>query len=290
MSGPGPAANHSIGTDGITMTNSFDLTGRVALVTGASRGIGRAVALGLTAAGARTAITARSGKDLAALAREITALGTQALVLEADITSPGTPERIVAETVAWGGGLDIVVNNAGAIGAAGPFLALTQEDWQETVDLNFHATAAVCRAAGPVLSAQGKGSVINMASVAGINGVPMISHYAVSKAAMISLTRTLATEWATDGVRVNALAPGWITTDLTEPFTVVEGLADTLTHSVPARRWGTVEDVTGPAVFLACDASQFITGQVLVVDGGLSAYEGGPGLVDLVPVGRISLR
>ncbi|GAA1397721.1 glucose 1-dehydrogenase [Kitasatospora putterlickiae] len=271
------------------MVNSFSLAGRVALVTGASRGIGRAVALGLAAAGARTVLTARSGKDLASLAAEIAGRGGEALVLEADIAAEGAAGRVVADAAAWAGRLDVVVNNAGAIAAAGPFLELTREDWRDTLGLNFHATAEVCRAAGPVMLAQGSGSVVNMASVAGTNGVPMISHYAVSKAAMISLTRTLATEWAAGGVRVNALAPGWVTTDLTGPFAAVEGLADSLVHSVPARRWGAVEDVTGPALFLASDASRFVTGHVLVVDGGLSAYEGGPGLLDLVPAGRIGL-
>lgn len=266
----------------------FSLEGRNALVTGASRGIGRAIALGLAEAGANIAAVARSTAALTEMATEIGKLNRTALALTCDVADADQIALAVADAHAELGGLDIVVNCAGQIEHAGPFLDLTAEDWRRLFQVNFDSVLHVCRAAGPQLLDQGSGSVLNISSVAGLAGVPFFSHYAASKAAMISLTRSLAAEWAARGVRVNALTPGWIGTEMTHGFAENAEVSAGLLGEVPAGRWGEPGDVVGAAVFLASDAARFVTGHCLTIDGGMTAAGGGPTMRALLEQGRIA--
>lgn len=249
---------------------SSELSGKSALVTGASRGIGRAIALAFAHAGADVALVARDEDPLRGVAADIEALGRRAVVLPCDVTDREAVERSVAAAVDGLGRLDVVVNNAGGNSFSVPFAQMRLSGWEKTLRLNLDSVVHVTQAAAPHLLNRPGSSVINMASIAGISSVPLMAHYGAAKAAVISLTRTLAVEWAWAGVRVNALLPGWIETDLTD-FLRDNAEAEKGTLSrVPMHRWGKPEEIALPAVFLASDAASFITGQVLVVDGGLS--------------------
>lgn len=269
------------------VTNQFGLDGKTALVTGASRGIGRAIALGLATAGADVAVLARGTKELEKVAKEIGNLGRRAIVLTCDVNEPEQIKRAVADTLTEFGQLDIAVNNAGGFSYVGPFLAMEPGDWTQILRTNLESVVHFCRAVGEHMTQRGSGSVINVASVGGYNGVPMLSLYAVAKAGVISLTRTLAVEWASAGVRVNVVAPGWTRTDLTSSFGGNPELSAELIRSVPAGRWGEPEDLAGAAVYLAGDAARMVTGTCLTVDGGVTAYDTGPALVDMLVAGRI---
>lgn len=248
--------------------NPFSLEGKVALVTGASRGIGRAIALALVAAGADVALAARSEADLKSVGAEIEAMGRRALVLPGDLTDAAViaagVERTVAEL-----GLDIVVNNAGRLGHVGPLVDLREDGWEKVLRLDLTSAYLVCKAAGPHLLSQGKGSVVNIASTAGVRGVPRMSAYATAKAGLIQLTRTLAKEWGSSGVRVNAISPGFVYTDMSAPGGP-EVVEMTLPW-IPLGRWAQPEEITGLAVLLASDAASYITGANFVVDGGMTA-------------------
>ncbi len=258
------------------MPTPFDLRGKKALVTGASRGIGRAIALELARAGADQVLLARDAAALEKLAAEITGLGVRALPLPTDVTDPAQVDRAVGTALAEFGDLDIVVNNAGGTGAFGSFLALPHSAWEQAMRLNLESALHVCRAAGPHLLERRGGSVINVASFAGQGGLPLLSPYAAAKAALISVTRSLAAEWAGQGVRVNALVPGWIETDLTAPLSADPATSASLLEAVPAGRWGRPEEVAGAVVYLASDAARLVTGACLALDGGMSVLSGGP--------------
>lgn len=250
------------------------LQGGRAIVTGASRGIGRGIALAFAAAGADVALMARDEDGLEAVAAEIRALGRQAHVLPVDVTDQSAVGEAVSAAVEGLGGLDVLVNNAGGNSFSAPFAHMRTSGWDKTQALNVNSVVYVTQAAAPHLLDQSERavapSVINMASVAGIGAVPLMSHYGAAKAAVVSLTKTLAVEWAWAGVRVNALLPGWIATDLTEFLRDNPDGEQAVLARVPMARWGQVEDIAEPAVFLASSAAKFITGQVLVADGGLT--------------------
>jgi len=249
---------------------SIDLDGKTALVTGASRGIGRAIALAYAAAGADVAVLARNEELLEQVAAEVRALGRRSLVLPADVTDADAVATAVAGAISGLGHLDVVVNNAGGNSFMSPFAGMRHAGWQKIMTLNLDSTFYVCQAVGPHMVERGRGSVINVASVAGLGAMPFMSHYGAAKAAVLSLTRSIAVEWAHAGVRVNALVPGWVATDLTDFARASEEVGSALIARVPMQRWATVEEMTGPAVFLASDASSFMTGQALVIDGGLT--------------------
>jgi 2-deoxy-D-gluconate 3-dehydrogenase len=253
--------------EGLTVT-PFDLTGKTAFVTGASRGIGRVMAAAFAGAGADVALVARSEDGLKETARQITDQGREAVIIPADVTQEEAVNAAVDEAISRLGHLDIVVNNAGGNNFTVPVLDMRPSGWDKIMRLNVDSTLYVCRAAGRHLTERGSGSVINVASVAGLGGAPGMSHYGAAKAAVVSLTKSLAAEWAARGVRVNALCPGWTATDLNRFLWDGEDGGQAIIAGVPMGRWGQVEEMAGPAVFLASEASSFMTGQVLVVDGG----------------------
>ncbi|MET8129525.1 glucose 1-dehydrogenase [Streptomyces sp. NPDC005065] len=270
-----------------TLLSLFSLEGKTALVTGASRGLGRAIALGLAEAGADVAVLARTTSALEDTAAQVEKFGQRGLVLTCDAGDGEQVHRVVGQALSAFGTVDIVVNCAGGVEVVGPFLSQPFSDWAAAIRVNFESMVHVLQAIGPHLVERGGGSVINVSSVAGFAGFPMGSAYAVTKAAAISLTRSLAVEWAPAGVRVNALTPGWVKSQLTRNFTASEDVSAALMRAVPAGRWGDPEDIVGGALYLASDASRLVTGSCITVDGGMSSSVGGSGLSDLLALGRI---
>jgi len=245
----------------------FDLTWKTALVTGASRGIGAAIAAAFVRAGAKVAVNSRGAEQLRKTADEVGA----AVVLPGDVTDEQAAQEVVAGAIEGLGQLDVIVNNVGGNGVMVPFPQLRFAGWTKVMRLNVDSAVHVLQAAAPHLLERRTGSVINVASVAGLSATPAMAQYGASKAALISLTRTLAVEWASTGVRVNALCPGGTPTDLNRTLWENEEVYAGLTATIPMGRWARAEEMAGPAVFLASDASSFMTGQTLVVDGGQTA-------------------
>ncbi len=252
--------------------NPFDLSGKNAFVTGASRGIGQAIAVGLAAAGADVALVARSEDGLAETASDITALGRKAFVIPADVTSQQAVADAAAAAIDQLGYVDIVVNNAGGSNFMVGFRDLRLAGWEKLMRLNLDSAVYVCHAFAGHLLERRQGSVINVASVAGVMGSPFLSPYGAAKAGLISLTKSLAVEWGAEGVRVNALCPGWTATALNRNLWEDPDAGPATVATVPMRRWGNAEEMAGPAVFLASPASSYMTGQVLLIDGGQTVH------------------
>jgi NAD(P)-dependent dehydrogenase (short-subunit alcohol dehydrogenase family) len=246
------------------------LEGRTALVTGASRGIGRAIATRFAEEGADVAIVSRTPATLAEVVEQITAAGRRAIPIAVDVTEPDAAERIIDEAVSALGGIDVLVNNAGGNSFMAPLQTMRLSGWDKGINLNLTSAVRLIHAALPHLIASDHGSLVNVASVAGLRGAPYMAHYGAAKAALISLTQSLAVELAGEGVRVNALVPGWIDTDLTDFLRADDNLENSIIGKVPMGRWGRPEEIAAAALFLASDASSYMTGQTLVIDGGLS--------------------
>jgi len=245
----------------------FDLTGRVALVTGGNGGIGLGMARGLASCGARVIVTGRdAGKNEVAVAE----LGQGAAAFQADLTTPGAAEKLVADVLALAGRLDILVNNAGTNIRKRPEI-VTDEDWATVLDINLTALMRLTRAAYPALKASGRGRVINIGSMLSIFGMPFSPAYGASKGAVVQYTKSLASAWSADGITANAVLPGWIDTALTRHARIdVPTLHDSVLARTPAKRWGDPKDFAGIAAFLASDAAAFVTGTAIPVDGGYS--------------------
>ncbi len=249
------------------MTRMFDLTGRVALVTGGNGGIGLGMAKGLAACGARVVIT---GRDTAKNAAAMAELGPQAAAFPADLLDPAAPPKLVADVLALAGRLDILVNNAGTNIRKRPEL-VTDEEWATVLNTNLTSLMRLTRAAYPALKESGRGRVINIGSMLSIFGVPFSPAYGASKGAVVQYTKSLASAWAADGITANAILPGWIDTALTRGARKdVPTLHDSVLARTPAKRWGDPSDFAGIAAFLASDAAAFITGTAIPVDGGFS--------------------
>ena len=248
-----------------------DLTGRVALVTGASRGIGAAIALAMAEHGADVALLARNVELLEEVAAGVRRHGGRALVLPCDVTDAEAVQAAVGRTVAELGVPAILVNNAGGNSFSMPLVATRFSGFDKVMRLNLDSTVHVVQAALPHMLGAGRGSIINVSSVVALRGAPLMSHYGAAKAAVVSLTQSLAVECASSGIRVNALLPGWIDTDLTDFLRTDATTEKSVLQRVPMQRWGRPEEIAAAAVFLASDDASFITGQSLVVDGGLSA-------------------
>ncbi|ACM55828.1 SDR family NAD(P)-dependent oxidoreductase [Halorubrum lacusprofundi] len=248
-----------------------DLTGRVAVVTGGGRGIGRAITLGMAAAGATVVPSARTAAEVEAVADEARDFGVEARGITADVTDDDDVEALVEEIVDAFGSLDILVNNAGFNpgDALGDPAEIESDAVDSVLDVNLRGAFRTLRAAGPHLKEAG-GSVVNVASVAGEVGLPKQHPYVASKHGLVGLTKSAAMDWAPE-VRVNAVAPGYVATDLTETLQENERLRQSILDRTPLDRFADPMEIAGPAVFLASDAASFVTGETLAADGGWTA-------------------
>ena len=248
----------------------FDLSNRVAIVTGGNGGIGYAIAEGLTRAGAAVAITGRNAAKGNAAAEELRRSGAQALFVESDVADRDSNLRMVESVTNAFGDIAILVNNAG-IHVANAADTMTPEQWDADLSVNLTGAFLCCQAVYPSMVRRGGGKIINIASVGAFLGQPFAPNYAASKGGVISLTKALAVEWAKDNIQVNAILPGLVLTEMTGPGKQVALEFDRMVKSrTPAKRWGEPEDFRGVGIFLASEASAFMTGAALVVDGGYS--------------------
>lgn len=271
-------------TQNSTMTAKqlFDLTGRVAIVTGGSIGLGRQMAEGLAEMGAHLVLCARKEERCQQAAEELRQLGVKAIAMSCDVTSPASIQDVVNKSLAQFGRIDVLINNAG-ISWGAPVEEMRLEDWNKVIETNLTGTFLCSQAVGKVMIRQGRGGnsgggnsggkIINIASVAGLGGappeLPAIGYHA-SKGGVIAFTKDLACKWAAHNIQVNAIAPGWFPTHMSNR--VLEHHKELFLSHIPLRRFGNEHDLKGAAVFLASDASNYVTGHVLVVDGGQSAW------------------
>jgi len=249
----------------------FDLKDRVAIVTGGNGGIGLGMARGLAGAGARVVVAARNQTKSAAAVRELEKLGGQGLAIAVDVVDEASVDALVRSTLDRCGRLDILVNNAGINIRKQP-QDYTLAEWRRVLDTNLTSAFLCSRAAYAPMKAAGRGKIINIGSMMSIFGASFAPAYSASKGGIVQLTRALSSAWAKDNIQVNAVLPGWIDTELTQNARrEVNGLHDNVLRRTPAGRWGTIEDMSGIAVFLASPASDFVTGAAIPVDGGYSS-------------------
>jgi gluconate 5-dehydrogenase len=266
----------------VSVKQLFDLTGRVVIVTGGSIGLGRQMANGLAEMGANLVLCARKQERCQQAAEELQQLGAKAIALACDVKNPVSIQEMVEATVSQFGRIDVLINNAG-ISWGAPVEDMRLEDWNKVIETNLTGTFLCAQAVGKVMIRQGRGKngagrssagkIINIASVAGLGGapaeLPAIGYHA-SKGAVITFTKDLACKWASHNIQVNAIAPGWFPTHMSNR--VLEHHEELFLSHIPLRRFGNDHDLKGAAVFLASDASNYVTGHVLVVDGGQSAW------------------
>jgi 2-deoxy-D-gluconate 3-dehydrogenase len=249
----------------------FELTGRVAIVTGGNGGIGLGMGRGLAKAGARVVVAARDEEKSAAAVRELQALGSDALAIAVDVADERSVAALVAGIVERCGRLDILVNNAG-INIRKPAHELQLEEWRQVLDTNLTSAFLCSRAAHPHMKTVGGGKIVNIGSMLSLFGASFAPAYGASKGGIVQLTRSLAVAWAGDNIQVNAVLPGWIDTELTRKArSQLQGLNERVLSRSPTGRWGTSDDFEGIAVFLSSAASAFITGTAIPVDGGYSS-------------------
>lgn len=244
----------------------FSLKGKAALVTGSSRGLGAAIAVALAQAGARVAVHGSSAPPEATRER-IGGVGAEAVALVGDVGEREVCARLVEETVSHFGTIDILVNNAGIIRRS-PAAEQSEEDWMAVLNVNLSSVFRLTQHAGRHMLARGSGKIINIASVLSFQGGILVPAYAAAKGGVAQLTRAFANEWASKGVNVNAIAPGYMTTDNTEALQKNPQRSRQILERIPAGHWGDPEDLAGAAVFLASAASDYVNGHLLVVDGG----------------------
>lgn len=251
----------------------FDLTGKTAIVTGGGRGLGEQIAIGFAEMGANVVLCSRKLENCQEVADKLSALGVQSLALACDISNPTDVEKVVQAAAERFGGVDILVNNSGATWGA-PVEDMPLEAWKKVIDVNVTGTFLMSQAVGKVMIDSGKGGkIINIASIAGLGGVdPRAMNaigYNTSKGAIITFTKDLAVKWGPHQINVNAIAPGFFPTKMSKAL--IERGRDLLLQSTPLRRFGSDDDIKATAVYLASKASDYVTGAVLVIDGGSSA-------------------
>jgi len=250
----------------------FDLTGRIAIITGGSIGLGRQMAEALGEMGANLVLCARKAERCQQAAAELDELGVKTLSLACDVRKQTSVQELVDRTIAQFGRIDILINNAG-ISWGTPAEEMRLEDWNKVIETNLTGCFLCAQAVGKIMIGQGRGKIINIASVAGLGGappeLPAIGYHA-SKGGVISFTKDLACKWAMHNIQVNAIAPGWFPTHMSSR--VLERHKELFLAHIPSRRFGNEHDLKGAAVFLASDASNYVTGQVLAVDGGQTAW------------------
>jgi gluconate 5-dehydrogenase len=249
------------------MNNLFDLTGRLALVTGSSRGIGRAIAQGYVAAGARVVI---NGRDASAVDAAVAALGRSAVAMPFDVTDSAAVEAAVARIEKDIGPIDIVVNNAGMTRRF-PFVDFPEADWRQIIATNLDSVFFVTQSVARRMISRGRGKIVNICSVMSELGRPTIAPYVASKGAVKMLTKSMCSEFARHGITANGIAPGYFATELNMTLMNDEKFSAWVCARTPAGRWGKTEELQGAAIFLASDASSYVNGHVLFVDGGMTA-------------------
>jgi 2-deoxy-D-gluconate 3-dehydrogenase len=248
----------------------FDLTGKVAIVTGGNGGIGLGMAEGMGLCGAAIAIAARSARKAEVALNRLKSAGIRASFISADVSKQADCEKLVEAAEATFGRLDILVNNAGIMLRGQP-QQMTEDAWRKVLDTNLTGASLCCQAVYPAMKRVGGGKIINLGSMASVFGSPMLAAYAASKGGIVQLTRVLATACAKDNIQVNAVLPGFIDSDITRQGRAeMPGLQERIEQRTPIGRWGNPEDLAGIAAFLASPASDFITGTVTPVDGGYS--------------------
>ncbi|HEY1901497.1 MAG TPA: 2-dehydro-3-deoxy-D-gluconate 5-dehydrogenase KduD [Terracidiphilus sp.] len=246
--------------------DSFRLTGKNALVTGSSRGMGAAIAVALAQAGANIALHGSQSVPEDVVQR-IDNTGVRHVALATDLSDPEHAPRLVEQAVAALGSIDILINNAGITRRA-PAVDYTLDDWEDVMATNLTSVFRLCQCAGRLMLAQGSGKIVNIASLLSFQGGITVPAYAAAKGGVAQLTKALANEWAGRGVQVNAIAPGYMATDLTQALQNDPIRCRQILERIPAARWGSPQDVAGAAVFLASAASDYIDGHILAVDGG----------------------
>ncbi|MBQ8106633.1 MAG: glucose 1-dehydrogenase [Afipia sp.] len=249
----------------------FDLTGKIAIVTGGNGGIGLGMALGLARAGAGIVIAGRNKDNSEEAVRDIEALGASALAVSVDVTDIASVGAMVEATLAQMGRIDILINNAG-MSVRQPAHALSLDDWQTVMNTNLTSAFICAKTVYPAMKQAGGGKIINIGSMTSIFGAAYAPAYAASKGGIVQFTKSIALSWAADNIQANAILPGWIDTALTRTARAqVPGLNENVLNRTPAKRWGNIDDLAGAAVFLASPASDFVTGAAIPVDGGYSA-------------------
>ncbi|MDO6848662.1 SDR family oxidoreductase [Priestia megaterium] len=244
----------------------FSLDGKVAAITGATRGIGRSMAIALAEAGSDIALLQRS-KEFLGVKEEIERLGRKCFIINCDLENASEVSEAISSVVAYFGKLDILVNNAG-IQRRSPAVDFAEEDWDAVINVNLKTVWLLCQQAGRQMLKQGSGKIINMASLLSYQGGITVPAYAAAKGGVAQLTKALSNEWAAKGVNVNGIVPGYIATDMNEALINDETRSRQIIERIPAGRWGQADDFKGAVVFLASDASAYIHGHLLAVDGG----------------------
>ncbi len=246
----------------------FSLDGKRALVTGGGRGIGRASAVAMAESGAEVVVTSRTSAQLDETVDQIRAQGGKATSIVCDISDPGAVRDLNEQLLEDNGKIDILVNNAAISPIVKGIEKVEPEEWAQILDVNVNATFGVIRTVASTMLEQGSGSVVNVSSIAAVRALPRLAPYSASKAALAAMTRSMAIEWARSGLRVNAVAPAYIETEMTAAVTQRPRLRQSVVDRTPMGRWGQPEEVAWAVVFLASDAASYVTGHTLFVDGG----------------------
>lgn len=249
------------------MTAQFNLSGQSAIVTGAGRGLGEAIAKGLASAGAAVALCDMDIHSARTAADNICQSGGKAIAVEVNVSKADSVDQMVQTTMEQFGSIDILVNNAG-IQRRNPCIDMSEQDWDAVIDVNLKGTFLCSRAVGRIMVPQRKGKIINISSLLGTVAQPNRGPYAASKGGVVQFTKVLALEWASHNINVNAVGPGYVLTELNTALMEDKEAFDELTSRIPMERWASTEDIVGPVLFLASNASDYITGHVLYVDGG----------------------